>query len=236
MTTPHNLGDVLAGVRHLLLDFDGPICSIFGGLAAPSVADHLRGILTRRGITTPAEVTDSRDPFDILRFTAGIELELAEAIEAELRQMERRATRSAIPTLHADQVINACRHSGRTVSVVSNNSRAAVGDYLAQHDLASRFDCVIGRSEPDPALLKPDPHLVKQAIVQLDAEPAECVLVGDSVSDIQAAHRAGIMSIGYANKPGKAQRLSDAGAGTVITAMADLATQLNDQHAPHHRP
>ena len=46
----------------------------------------------------------------------------------------------------------------------------------------------------------------------LNAQPLHCTLVGDSVSDIVAARRAGVASVGYANKPGKHEKLRDAGA------------------------
>ena len=46
MTSPGTdvatLGAVIARTRYLLLDFDGPVCSIFGGLSAAAVAEKLR--------------------------------------------------------------------------------------------------------------------------------------------------------------------------------------------------
>ncbi|AWK08358.1 hypothetical protein SSP531S_51950 [Streptomyces spongiicola] len=42
------------------------------------------------------------------------------------------------------------------------------------------------------------------------------------MTDIEAARAAGTMSIGYANKPGKAERLGQAGATVVIEDMAQL--------------
>jgi phosphoglycolate phosphatase len=85
---------------------------------------------------------------------------------------------------------------------------------------------VIARTSHDPALLKPSPHLITQAVEALDAEPGECTLVGDSVTDIQGARLARIQSIGYANKPGKRERLSQAGAGSIIYSLADLALRI----------
>ncbi len=42
MTSPGTdataLGAIIARTRYLLLDFDGPICSIYAGLPAPTVA------------------------------------------------------------------------------------------------------------------------------------------------------------------------------------------------------
>ena len=56
--------------------------------------------------------------------------------------------------------------------------------------------------------------------------PATSAFIGDSTSDIQSAKAAGTHSVGYANKPGKHQRLQDAGADAVVTSMGELHTAL----------
>jgi phosphoglycolate phosphatase len=60
----------------------------------------------------------------------------------------------------------------------------------------------------------------------LRAAPAECALVGDQVSDITAAHAADLAAIGYANKAGKDERLTQAGADAVITRLAELTEAI----------
>ena len=85
---------------------------------------------------------------------------------------------------------------------------------------------IAARPSHDPALLKPSPHLINEAIFGLDANPAESALVGDSFTDIEASHSAGVASIGYANRPGKRERMTELRAGAVITSMADLALSL----------
>jgi hypothetical protein len=122
--------------------------------------------------------------------------------------------------------VTACQNSGRSVAVVSNNSAAAVHSYLARHGLDDRIGLVVARTNHDPALLKPNPHLVAEAVNALNAEPGECTLVGDSVSDIEGARLANVQSIGYANKAGKRERLGSAGAGAIINSLADLALRL----------
>jgi phosphoglycolate phosphatase len=119
------------------------------------------------------------------------------------------------------EVINAWRDAGRPVAIVSNNSAAAVETYLSDHDI--NVEHVAGRTSADPALLKPSPHLITRTIRTLDAQPADCALVGDSLTDIAAARLAGVASVGYANKPGKRHTLSDAGADVVIDDMRALA-------------
>ena len=85
---------------------------------------------------------------------------------------------------------------------------------------------MVARTSHDPALLKPSPHLITQAVEALDAQPGECTLVGDSVTDVQGARLASVQSIGFANKPGKRERLGEAGAGATINSLADLALRF----------
>ena len=66
------LAEVMSRSRYLLFDFDGPICGTFAGLPAPSIAAHLRELVTQRGIEIPTTVEAACDPFDVLRFAAGI--------------------------------------------------------------------------------------------------------------------------------------------------------------------
>jgi HAD superfamily hydrolase (TIGR01509 family) len=162
------------------------------------------------------------DPIEVLRYASGVDLGAAARVEAALRDAELAATESALPTPHAREVILACHRTRRRVAVISNNSQAAVARYLAAHRLAEHVDVIVGRTEPDPGLLKPDPHLVVQALDALGSDPAACALVGASIADIPAARAAGTASIGFANKPGKINRLQDAAADAIVTSMAEL--------------
>jgi phosphoglycolate phosphatase len=220
-----DLAAILARARHLFLDFDGPICSIFAGLPAATVADRLRKHIPG-DIQLPDHIADTADPLEVFTWSAAISGHLAARIEAELTDLEVTAAATAQPTPYVHEVVSACRDSGRSLAVVSNNSARAVHAYLTQHGLDDRILIVVARTSHDPALLKPSPHLIQQAIDVLEAEPGECTLVGDSTTDVQGAQLAGIESIGYANKPGKHERLAAAGAGAVITSMAELALKL----------
>ncbi|WP_433186418.1 HAD family hydrolase [Actinoallomurus sp. CA-150999] len=239
MTSPTTvLAEVPVHSSHLLFDFDGPICSIFSGLPAPAIAAHLRELVTSQGVDIIGNTAASRDPFDVLRFAATISPDLTQTVAAELRMMELRAVEVAAATPHAREAIEAAHNGGRVIAAVSNNSREAVARYLSTAGLAPMFTAIIGRADPDPRLLKPDPHLISQAVKELNATPADCVLIGDSLSDIEGARNAGMLSIGYANKPGKLERFTAAGADAVITTMAELIpnlTHLVSCRAGRHR-
>jgi phosphoglycolate phosphatase-like HAD superfamily hydrolase len=93
------------------------------------------------------------------------------------------------------------------------------------------FTTIIGRVDPDPNLLKPHRHLISQAIKGLGAIADESVLIGDSLSDIEGARNAGVLSVGYANKPGKLARFNAARADAVISSMGELLPHLAQHQA-----
>jgi phosphoglycolate phosphatase len=57
-------------------------------------------------------------------------------------------------------------------------------------------------------------------------EPDACTLIGDQTTDVQAARSIGAASIGYANKPGKADDLTAAGADAVIAHIDELTEAI----------
>jgi beta-phosphoglucomutase-like phosphatase (HAD superfamily) len=227
------LGDILARTRYLLLDFDGPVCDIFAGLPATTVAERLRKLITGQDIKMPGQIARSPDPIEIFTYSATVTASLAARVEAEMADQELAAVPTARPTPYVHEVVTSCRDSRRSVAVVSNNADRAVRAYLTQHGLDDRIALVAARTSPDPALLKPSPHLIEQAIGGLGAPRAECVLLGDTTTDMQAARLAGIESIGYANRPGKHASLAAAGAAAVISSLADLVLPLRARPLPN---
>jgi phosphoglycolate phosphatase len=220
------LADVIRVTRHLFLDFDGPICSIFAGLKPETVAEKLRDVLTSQDIQLPADVAATADPFDVFTYAATISPALAAAVETTMTALELAAVPTAEPTAYVHEVIAAARESGRTLTIVSNNSARAVHAYLAHHALDGPIGTVIARTTPDPTQLKPSRHLLDLAITANNATPPECTLLGDQATDIIAAHQAGTHNIAYANKPAKTEHLTNAGADAVITSLAHLALAL----------
>jgi phosphoglycolate phosphatase len=226
MTAPAtaDLSALLQRARVLLLDFDGPICAIFAGHAAPQIARELLDALRDDGHPVPEHLDAPTDPFDVLRYAATLGPDATERTDTRLRAAELAAVPTAKPTLHADELIRVWHDAGRQVAAVSNNSQPAVTAYIDRHGI--QLDAIVGRTSADPALLKPSPHLVLRALAALGATAGESILLGDSPSDIDAARHAGIVAIGYANKPGKHQRLATAGAQLVTDSLPSIARAI----------
>ncbi|MFJ8815821.1 HAD family hydrolase [Amycolatopsis thermoflava] len=207
----------------LLLDFDGPVCSVFAGIPAPVVADQLRTVLADAGNAPPEPVASSSDPFDVLEYAASLSDDDARYVEAAFTAHEVEAMTSAEPTEGAHELMQAWHGSGRPLAIVSNNSAAAISAYLDFYGLRPLVNVVSARESADVQLLKPHPHLLNQAVRTLGLPAEQCVFVGDSLTDIEAAKAAGVRSIGYANKPGKRERFTSAGADAITDVLTELA-------------
>ena len=214
--TNNQLAAALKQTSSVLLDFDGPICSVFSTFTPAAVARELR---TRLQLDAAPE---TNEPFQLLSYVADCEPTILASAEAELSRLESSAVLRAAPTPGAKGVLRHLREAGRPVVVVSNNSADAVRTYLAQHDLTSLVAAVSSRTDPDPTLLKPHPYLLLRAADLLDTAISECLMVGDSATDIEAAHAAGAIAVGYANKPGKREQFERIGAAAVIDEMGEL--------------
>ncbi len=210
--------ELLASKPNVLLDFDGPVCSVFGGVGADTVARELR---ERLGLSEQHSA-DVRDPFEILRYAAREGHREATAAERELTRLEMEAVASATPTPGAVELFHLLADRNQATVIVSNNSEAAVRRYLHNQGLTELVRGISARIDPNPALLKPSAHLLFQALTTLGAEADQCVMVGDSLADIEAAYAAAIPAIAYANKPGKFEQLGYPQHEVVIRRMADL--------------
>lgn len=207
----------------VLLDFDGPICSVFAGYPASLVADELRGLIARLAGHVPEELLTTPTPHGILSAAPTVVPHLVDPIEHALHAAELRAIASAAPTPGAEALLVACREAGRPVVVVTNNCAAAVRAYLDRSGLAKLVDHVESRDPSDPRLMKPHPHLLERAAAWGEVSARDCVMIGDQVSDVAAACAVGAASIGFAAAPGAAAILADTGADIVIDRLAELA-------------
>ena len=94
---------------------------------------------------------------------------------------------------------------GRKSTATIKTSQTTRG-VLEQFGLLRHFDHVQG-TDGFPA--KPEPDVILASLRVLDADPRECLLVGDSAADMEAGHRAGVWTCavrwGYGNHQEMAQ-------------------------------
>ncbi|MDI1464303.1 HAD family hydrolase [Catellatospora sp. KI3] len=232
MTTQGGLADLLAPNRRLLLDFDGPVCSVFAGYTAPAIASELVELVRRTPLNVSKSLEEESDPLEVLRWVGTNGSPSAVCIvEEALCAAELRAVESAEATPFAREVIITAFELGLRVAIVSNNSAAAINAYLEQHQLADYILMIVGRAYAEPDLMKPNPAPILRAVHSFGVGPADCVLIGDSMTDIQGARAAGVPVIGYANRPHKVAPFTAAGTDVVVTSMKAIVQAMTQHRA-----
>jgi phosphoglycolate phosphatase len=82
------------------------------------------------------------------------------------------------------------RERGLVLGIVSTKYRRRIEAILAREGLLGLFAAIVGGE--DVSCHKPDPESLRLGLDRLGVLPAEALYVGDSVTDAQAAQRAGV--------------------------------------------
>ena len=90
------------------------------------------------------------------------------------------------------EALSAFRQEGRLLAVATGKGRPGLQRVLQAHGWHDYFDAT---RCADETASKPDPLMLQQILTQCGVAAHEALMVGDSVFDIQMAHRAGMHSV-----------------------------------------
>jgi phosphoglycolate phosphatase len=110
------------------------------------------------------------------------------------------------------------------LGIATGKSQRGVAAVLARHGLADRFHVI---KTADDAPSKPHPGMVIDAMGEAGVAPADTVLVGDTVFDMEMARAAGVRAIGVAWGYHPVEALRAAGAQGVIEDFPALIPTLD---------
>lgn len=184
-------------VAAVLFDFDGTLVD------SPIDFARMRQDLlqvTRDAGLDPAEVAQ-QDLLGIVAWAtarAPEPVRYAEAAEAALRAVELECSHQAQEIAGASELLQWLDEQSVRVGIVTRNCRAVVERVLERIPL--RHAVLLTRSEV--TRVKPDPDHLLRALAQLNASPAEAVMVGDHWMDVQAGRAAGMATVGIVT-PGR---------------------------------
>jgi HAD superfamily hydrolase (TIGR01509 family) len=100
------------------------------------------------------------------------------------------------------------RAAGRPLAIVSSAPQAWISIVRERFALGD-LDLVLSAEDIDEPG-KPEPHIYERAAAALGCDPADCVVVEDSVNGIEAAVRAGAFTVAYRTTHNAALDLSQA--------------------------
>jgi phosphoglycolate phosphatase len=226
------VAELVSSTGPILLDFDGPVTRLLPPPANAEIAQLVRQPLLDAGIVLPASITQTTDHIAILRFAGTVGGEPQARVEGLSVAAEVGAARRSDPTPGVVETLQAARQAHRPVALVSNNHRDALETFLTSHALLDYVHSVFGRVDGAPELMKPDPHVLKVATRVMHVNPDDCLLIGDSVSDVEAGRAAGIKVLGFAKSAQRAVELQAAGAQGIVTDMRSVAAALSTPDRP----
>lgn len=110
--------------------------------------------------------------------------------------------------------------NGFKKAVVTNKTRIFAVKVLEGLNVAHYFDIILGGD--DYPALKPDPAPILLACEKMNENPANSLMVGDSIPDIQCAVSAGAMPCGVTYGLGTREELLGTGARWLIDSLSEL--------------
>jgi phosphoglycolate phosphatase len=123
-------------------------------------------------------------PTDVSAAFARLFVEQADRVMAD-KTVLLPGVRELVTRLHACEL---------ALGIVSTKYRRRIETILGREGLLSLFAVIVGGEEVSAH--KPDPEGLFLAMERLGVEPAEALYVGDSVTDAEAAQRAGVPFVG----------------------------------------
>lgn len=211
-------------IEAVLFDLDGTLSAF--NLDYKALRGEVREYLLRAGV--PASVLKTNESmFDMLS-KAEIYFKNSDkpfnqarmqclAI-AEKFEMEAAALTSLQPG--ALETLKELKQMNLKVGLCTTSSENAANYILKRFKIEEYFKAVVSRDKVQH--VKPDTEQCELALKALGAKPANTVMVGDSIADMQSAKELKAVAVGIPTGIATEKQLTTAGANFIITALSDL--------------
>ncbi|MGW1724801.1 HAD family hydrolase [Streptomyces sp. NPDC002306] len=215
----------------VLLDFDGPVTDLFGDTSTAPIAHEIKEMARAEWGALDDDVEACEDSHGILRHlrdmydrpsTLPRDRRTLEQADAIVTRHEYDAAKSALAVPLFVELIDVLCELRLPLAIVSNNSDGPVWEFLKGMGLQSKFETVAGRDPHEFRHMKPDPYCVNQAVTHLRLPPSSCLLIGDQLTDLEAAHTAGTRFLGYTRSERRATEMRNRGGSWVVRSYAPL--------------
>jgi HAD superfamily hydrolase (TIGR01509 family) len=154
--------------------------------------------------------------------TPDVVREIGDEKEALYRDLVRRHGLSPLPG--AEPWVRRLKADGWRQAIASSAPRANVETILEVLGFDGLFDALV--SAEDVRNGKPAPDVFLAAAAKVGVDPSGCIVVEDAVAGVEAGRRAGMPTIGVANRGQQLQ------ASLVVTSLTDLPPNTFDALLP----
>ncbi|HET9119993.1 MAG TPA: HAD family hydrolase [Solirubrobacterales bacterium] len=153
-----------------------------------------------------------------------IESRLGDSIREAEGEHYRQLIGEVQPMEGSRRLIEDLKDAGNAVVLASSAKEWEVDHYLELLDAKELVDD--WTTSDDVERTKPEPDLVHAALDKVGGTAEDALLIGDTVWDVEAAHRAGVDTLAVRTGGFSEAELTDAGARTVYTSVEELRQSL----------
>ncbi|MBQ3733291.1 MAG: HAD family hydrolase [Bacteroidales bacterium] len=210
-------------MKLVVFDLDGTLIN-----SLEDLADSANWMLLQHGYPT--------HPVDAYRYFVGdgmrklIERILPPEERNDVRIEQCKAEFVAYYTIHMEdktvvypgmiELLKELKDRGLKIAVATNKVHIAVAPLMAKYFPGIRFDSMIGQREGIP--VKPHPQIMYDILKETGCQPSETLHVGDTATDMQLAHSAGVTPVGVLWGYRPLEELQEAGAKFIIEKPEEL--------------
>ncbi len=216
-------------MRLIVFDLDGTLLN-----SLEDLADSANWVLEQHGFPT--------HPVDAYRYFVGdgvrklIERILPQEERTEARIEQCRQEFVAYYKVHMEDktsvyegitgLLAELKNRGLKIAVATNKVHIAVKPLMEKYFPEIRFDSMIGQREGVP--VKPAPQIMFDILRETGCEPSEALHVGDTATDMQLAHNAGVTPVGVLWGYRPLEELQEAGAKFIIEKPEELLRLVHE--------
>jgi phosphoglycolate phosphatase len=126
-----------------------------------------------------------------------------------------------------NEALQYLKSGGYTLACVTNKPQLFTDKLLTALDIFEDFRIIVSGDTLEKS--KPDPLPLLHAAAFCQVAPDDCLMIGDSMIDIQAAHAAGIRILCVSYGYNRGADIQNAGVDHVLDTLADLPQILNNE-------
>lgn len=138
------------------------------------------------------------------------------------KRQEELVEETTHPTEHSAEVLKQLHEEGYRIGIISTRTRQGIEKLLERFELNEYIDDICGLKDVEK--LKPDPEGIF-SMVSRNNWNRECVMIGDSLMDMECGWNYGAYNVAYISEPARKEELSKA-SNVTIEDMQELVEIL----------
>lgn len=127
-------------------------------------------------------------------------------------------------------MLESLEKQGYLLAVATGKTRSGLNSALQELGMLRRFHTT---RCADETTSKPDPHMLREILSDLDIRPQRALMIGDTQFDIEMAHNAGVAAVAVAQGAHSPDKLLQKGPLVILERVSYLLSwlQLQTRHA-----